>query len=150
MPSEIYKTEAKLPIKEIWSFISKMDNWAPLVPGYINHKILSEHESIWIFKTDLGIIKKKIELKVDITSWIEPTRVTFHLTGLNEKMTGSGYFEAEEIDGNQTFMTGYLEIIPGGKMAKVINSKLSKNLSEITKELTDSIILKIKAGENIV
>ncbi|MGM7722457.1 CoxG family protein [Metabacillus sp. Hm71] len=148
MQSELYKVKANLPIHSIWRFVSVMDNWAPLVPGYIEHVIVNERESIWKFKTDLGMIKKKIELKVEITNWIEPTKVTFNLTGINEKMTGKGYFEADEITESSTCMTGFLEIIPEGKMAKMINNKLKKNLSDMTKELTEAIIEKI--GEKII
>ncbi|MBO1512113.1 CoxG family protein [Metabacillus bambusae] len=148
MPSELYKVEVNLPIHSIWEFVSVMDNWAPLVPGYIEHEILNDSESIWKFKTDLGVIKKKIELKVDITDWIKPKKVIFNLTGINEKVTGKGFFEAQIIDANNTLMTGYLEITPEGKMAKLINSKLKKNLNELTKELTEAIIAKIKEDEH--
>jgi carbon monoxide dehydrogenase subunit G len=150
MPSELYKVEVNMPIHSIWEFVSVMDNWAPLVPGYIEHEILNDSESIWKFKTDLGVIKKKVELKVDITDWIKPKKVIFNLTGINEKMTGKGYFEAQIIDTNNTLMTGYLEITPEGKMAKLINSKLKKNLNELTKELTEAIIAKIKDDEHAI
>ncbi|OAS88583.1 CoxG family protein [Metabacillus litoralis] len=150
MPSELYKVEVNIPIQSIWDFVSVMDNWAPLVPGYIEHEILNDSESIWKFKTDLGVIKKKVELKVDITDWIKPKKVIFNLTGINEKMTGKGYFEAQIIDTNNTLMTGYLEITPEGKMAKLINSKLKKNLNELTKELTEAIIAKIKEVEHAI
>ncbi|WP_338785833.1 SRPBCC family protein [Metabacillus sp. FJAT-53654] len=150
MPSELYKVEVNMPIQSIWDFVSVMDNWAPLVPGYIEHEILNDSESIWKFKTDLGVIKKKVELKVDITDWIKPKKVIFNLTGINEKMTGKGYFEAQIIDTNNTLMTGYLEITPEGKMAKLINSKLKKNLNELTKELTEAIIAKIKEDEHAI
>jgi carbon monoxide dehydrogenase subunit G len=150
MPSELYKVEVNLPIHSIWEFVSVMDNWAPLVPGYIEHEIINDSESIWKFKTDLGVIKKKVELKVDITDWIKPKKVIFNLTGINEKMTGKGYFEAQIIDTNNTLMTGYLEITPEGKMAKLINSKLKKNLNELTKELTEAIIAKIKEDEHVI
>jgi carbon monoxide dehydrogenase subunit G len=147
MPSELYKVEVTLPIQSIWRFISVMDNWAPLVPGYLEHEIINDKESTWKFKSDLGVIKKKIHLKVDITSWIEPTKVTFNLTGINEKMTGQGYFEAQKINENNTLMSGYLEITPEGKMAKMINSKLKKNLVDMTEELTKAIISKVEEVE---
>jgi carbon monoxide dehydrogenase subunit G len=150
MPSELYKVEVNLPVHSIWEFVSVMDNWATLVPGYIEHEILNDSESIWKFKTDLGVIKKKVELKVDITDWIKPKKVIFNLTGINEKMTGKGYFEAQIIDTNNTLLTGYLEITPEGKMAKLINSKLKKNLNELTKELTEAIIAKIKEDEHAI
>jgi carbon monoxide dehydrogenase subunit G len=149
MPSELYKVEVKLPINSIWSFVSIMDNWAPLVPGYIEHEILSDNESTWKFKSDFGVIKKKVHLKVDITSWIEPTKVTFNLTGINEKITGLGYFEAQTIDANNTLMIGYLDITAEGTLAKMINTKLKKNLSEMTKELTESIVSKVEELEGV-
>ncbi|MDQ0228958.1 CoxG family protein [Metabacillus malikii] len=149
MASECYKVQVDLPIETIWSFIENMNNWAPLVPGYINHQMLNEKESTWVFKTDLGMIKKKVELKVEITSWNEPEKVTFKLTGLNEKMSGNGYFEAIAVDERHTAMTGYLEIVPEGAMAKLIESRLKKNLEEMTKEMTDQIISHIKSLENI-
>jgi len=150
LANNLYKVKAELPIKAIWNFVSIMDNWAPLVPGYIEHTIINESESTWTFKTDLGLIKKKIQLKVDITEWIEPEKVTFKLTGINEKISGNGYFEAKASDQENTFITGYLEIIPEGAMAKMIQSKLKKNLSEMTKEMTDAIIEKIKEQEKVI
>ena len=148
MPSELYKVEVNLPIHSIWNFVSDMNNWAPLLPGYIEHEILNERESTWKFKSDLGIIKKKIHLKVDITSWVEPTEVTFNLTGINEKIIGKGYFKTKEIAEKKTLMTGYLDITFEGAMAKIINSKLKKNLTDMTKELTEAIIVKIHEIEN--
>ncbi|MGM0875330.1 MAG: CoxG family protein [Bacillota bacterium] len=149
MPSELYKVEVNLPINSIWSFVSVMDNWAPLVPGYIEHEILNDSESTWKFKSDFGVIKKKVHLKVDITSWREPTKVTFNLTGINEKITGVGYFEAQTIDANNTLMIGYLDFTAEGTMAKMINSKLKKNLAEMTKELTESIVSKVEELERV-
>ncbi|QGQ46020.1 CoxG family protein [Metabacillus sediminilitoris] len=149
MPSELYKVVVNLPIYSIWNFVSVMDNWAPLVPGYIEHEIINEKESIWMFKSDFGLIKKKIQLKVDIISWTEPSKVTFNLTGINEKATGSGYFEVQKIDEKNTTMIGYLEITSEGAMAKMVNSQLKKNLVDMTKELTDAIVAKIEKLEKV-
>ncbi len=33
---------------------------------------------IWEFKSDLGLMKKKIKLEVNILEWIEPDKVTFN------------------------------------------------------------------------
>ena len=56
------------------------------MPGYIEHEMLNDKESMWKFKSKLGMMKKKIQLKVVITNWIEPDRVTFDLKGINEKL----------------------------------------------------------------
>lgn len=144
MPICSHQVKVNVPIHSIWEFVSNMDNWAPLVPGYIDHNIISEKESTWSFKSDIGIIKKKIELKVDITSWQEPAKVTFNLTGLNEKFTGHGYFLAESQNSTNNLITGCLDIKAEGMMAKVANSILSTNLPEITAELTEAVAAKIK------
>ncbi|MGA5688998.1 CoxG family protein [Cytobacillus pseudoceanisediminis] len=144
MASCTHQAEVNVPITAIWNFVSHIGNWAPLVPGYITHEVLSEKESTWSFKSDMGIIKKKIELKVDITSWQEPTKVTFQLTGLNEKFTGHGYFLAFKGRNNTNLMTGALQITAEGMMAKVANSLLNTSLPEITAELTEAVALKLE------
>lgn len=60
MASCTHQAEVNIPIEAIWSFVSDIGNWAPLVPGYIAHEVLSDKESTWSFKSDIGIIKKKL------------------------------------------------------------------------------------------
>lgn len=128
----------------MWDFVSSMDNWAPLVPGYISHDIVNKKVSKWKFYTDIGLLKKKVHLKVNITSWIEPSKVTFDLTGLNEKFTGDGYFLAKVINDNETEIKGYLNIIAEGPLAKMMNSILQTTIPEMTSELTSAVALKIE------
>ncbi|MBU8880452.1 SRPBCC family protein [Bacillus sp. FJAT-29790] len=146
MPSYSHQVEVNMPIRSVWEFVSRIDNWAPLVPGYLEHHIISEKESTWSFKTDIGIMKKKVQLKVDITSWQEPTKVTFDLIGMNEKFTGNGYFRAEVRNETNTNMTGFLDINAEGLMAKMANSILNTSLPEITAELTEAVAAKIEEG----
>ncbi|MBT2689532.1 SRPBCC family protein [Bacillus sp. ISL-47] len=144
MPNCTHQAEVNVPIGAIWNFVSDIDNWAPLVPGYIAHEVLNNKESTWSFKSDMGILKKKIELKVDITGWQEPTKVTFNLTGINEKFTGHGYFLAANGRNNKNLMTGALDIKAEGMMAKVANSLLNTSLPEITAELTEAVATKLE------
>ncbi|MFC0273710.1 CoxG family protein [Metabacillus herbersteinensis] len=149
MPNYAHKVSIDLPIQSVWSFVSVMDHWAPLVPGYMNHEIINEKESTWKFKSDLGVMKKKVHLKVEIISWEEPTKVTFNLTGINEKFVGSGYFEAQAIDSKNTVVTGCLDITAEGTISKMVNSILNKNLPEMTKELTEAVAAKARETEII-
>ncbi|MED3573901.1 SRPBCC family protein [Cytobacillus praedii] len=144
MTSFSHQLEVNVPIHFVWEFVSNIDHWAPLVPGYIDHHILSEKESTWSFKSDIGILKKKIELKVDITSWQEPTKVTFNLTGLNEKFSGHGYFTVEAINQQNSLMTGHLDIKAEGMMAKLANAILQSSLPETTTDLTAAVADKIQ------
>ncbi|WP_226666570.1 CoxG family protein [Metabacillus litoralis] len=149
MPSELHQIRVSLPIRSIWNFVSVMDNWAPLVPGYIDHETINNTDSIWTFKSDFGLIKKKVELRVEITKWEEPNKVTFNLYGLNEKISGHGYFLAEEISSQETLMNGFLDLSSEAAMSKMINAKLKKNIKEMTQDLTKSIASKIQELEKV-
>ena len=122
-----------------------MDNWAPLLPGYISHEKLNEKQSNWTFKETVGVLKKKISLQVTIKEWIEPTRVTFDLKGINENLTGSGYFKAEILAQNKTKMTGYLEMTAEGALAPVMNAVMKTSLPKSGQELTTAIAQKLEA-----
>lgn len=111
MPNGTHTVEIPVPIEKIWEFVADMNKWAPLVPGYIEHELLSERQSTWKFKGDLGFMKKTVKLQIDIQEWIEPTKVTFDLKGLSDNFNGGGYFEAEKIDDQSTKMTDRKSVV---------------------------------------
>jgi len=149
MPSGIESKVLPLPIDRIWDFVSDMNKWAPLVPGYIEHEILNDKQSTWAFKGDLGFMKKTVKLKIDITNWIEPTKVTFDLTGVSDNFVGSGFFEAEAVDANNTKMTGSLDITAKGAMGPMINSILKTFVPKTTLQLSEAMADKILEVEGI-
>lgn len=144
MPEGKHEVTIDVPIEEVWDFVKDMDNWAPLLPGYISHEKLSETQSSWTFKESVGILKKKISLQVTIKEWIEPTRVTFDLKGINENLTGCGYFNATALDKNTTKMTGYLEMTAEGAMAPVMNGVMKTSLPKSGEKLTTAIAEKLE------
>ncbi|SOB99223.1 carbon monoxide dehydrogenase subunit G [Ureibacillus xyleni] len=143
MPQGTHIVEVPLNINTIWEFVHDMNNWAPLVPGYINHEILSESQSTWAFKGDLGFMKKTVKLKIDIKEWNEPKEVIFDLSGLSDNFNGGGYFLAEPIDEEHTKMTGHLDITAGGMMGAMVNQILTNFVPETAQELTDNIVKKL-------
>ena len=144
MPAGTHTVELPVGIQDIWSFVSDMDKWAPLVPGYIEHEIINDRESTWAFKGDLGFMKKTVKLKIDIIEWIEPTTVTFNLKGLSDNFKGGGYFKAEAIDATNTKMTGNLDITAGGAMGPMVNTILKNFVPKTAEELTVAVSNKIK------
>jgi carbon monoxide dehydrogenase subunit G len=139
MPSGIHQVEVQLPIENVWDFVKDMDNWAPLVPGYLNHQKFNEKRSTWEFKSDIGIMKKKVSLMIDIIEWNEPNLVTFNLKGINEKFTGHGYFKAEEVGAHVTCMTGYLEIVAEGAMGSIVNNILKTSIPKTAEDMAQAI-----------
>ena len=148
MPTETCTIEVNKPIQSVWSFVSDMNNWAPLVPGYIEHEIMNDRESTWKFKSDVGMFKKKVHLKVDITSWEKPSKVTFTLTGINEKFKGHGYFSAKSNNKENTTMTGALSITAEGAFGKMVNNILKTSLPEMTNEFTHAVANEIECKVN--
>jgi len=143
MPQGSHTVEVPLNIETIWAFVHDMNNWAPLVPGYIDHEIISERQSTWSFKGDLGFMKKKVKLQIDIKEWNEPIEVLFDLKGLSDNFIGGGYFKAEAIDEKTTNMTGHLDITASGMMGPMINQILTKFVPQTAQELTDAIVSKL-------
>lgn len=92
MPEVEYATTMDLEPETIWDFIKDMNNWAPFLTGYQSHEVLSETDSIWTLKGDVGMLVRSIRMKVHITEWNGPQRVSFTLTGINEEMEGGGTF----------------------------------------------------------
>lgn len=144
MPSEMQQIELAIPINVIWDFIRDANNWAPLVPGYIQHEQINDSIITWEFKSDLGIMRKKVNLVIDIKEWNEPTRVSFELRRMNEKYIGEGYFEAQALNTNKTLLTGFLEINASGALGSLANSLFKNAIPKSTDEVASAISLKLE------
>ena len=90
MPEVEYTTTLSLPRETVWGFVKDMNNWAPFLTGYQKHEILSDTDSIWTLKGDVGVLARVVKLKAHVTDWSGPDRVAFTLTGLNEPVEGGG------------------------------------------------------------
>ena len=90
MPEVTYETTLNLPVATVWDFVKDMNNWAPFLTGYQKHEILSDTDSIWTLKGDVGVLSRVVQLKAHVTEWAGPARVSFTLEGLNEEVEGGG------------------------------------------------------------
>jgi carbon monoxide dehydrogenase subunit G len=90
MPEVEYETTMGLPPEAVWEFVKDMNNWAPFLTGYQRHEVLSETDSMWWLKGDVGILSRTVQLKAHVTDWSGPDRVAFSLTGMNEEVEGGG------------------------------------------------------------
>lgn len=97
MPSAEHTHIVDAPFEQVWAFVREIDNWAPLVTGYQRHEKLSEADSFWLVKGQLGGLTRVAEFQVHIDSWDDTGHVLFSLTGINEPVTGSGSFTAERV-----------------------------------------------------
>lgn len=131
----------------VWEFIRDMNAWAPLVPGYKEHAVISDVQSTWKFTLRVGVMSKKVHVKVLITEWKEPSEVKFILRGINQKFTGEGFFKADEVNSSITAMTGVLSIESTSSLAKILESTFDKMVQELTMELTEAVGQAIERGK---
>jgi Polyketide cyclase / dehydrase and lipid transport len=99
MPEVQYTTRLRLPVGEVWEFVRDMNNWAPFLTGYQKHEPLSDTDSVWTLKGDVGVLARTVRLKAHVTEWNGPERVSFTLSGLNEPVEGGGSLAMSEDDG---------------------------------------------------
>jgi|SRR5690625_34145 len=142
-----YQLEVSTPIENVWSIISDVDIWAPLVPGYMEHKLMSNRQYIWKLKGDIGILEKTISVKIDITEWRMPAKISFAITGLNEKFTGNGYFKVKRVIGQKTQITGYLNISVKGMMRPLINPMLKSFIPKTIEKFLKKVTTKMRERE---
>lgn len=144
MATGTHSVEVPVSQQKVWDFVSDMEKWAKLVPGYSGHEMISDTRSTWTFKGNVSVIKKTVEVQIDILEWNEPEKVTFQLTGLSDKFSGTGYFIAEPIDATHTKMTGHLDVKAEGLASAVLNPVLKPVLPKATQVLTDRVANALK------
>lgn len=139
MAAETHQLALALKQEEIWDFIQNMNNWAPLIPDYISHEMVSDNEVIWDFKADLGFMKKPVQLKIDIINREEPKKIQFDLVGISDNFKGGGHFIVKSTDEEISSLEGFLDISAGGMMGAMINPVLKTFVPKTVQELTDNI-----------
>lgn len=100
MPQIRYTVQIATPVERVWAFVEHLPNWAPLMIGYQKLVEVNDRQSIWTLKGDVGMLAREVDLQADITVWEPLKRVEFTLTGLTEKLTGSGTFTLEPATGD--------------------------------------------------
>ena len=136
----------QIPVSQdkVWTFVSKIEKWAILVPAYKAHKEIDAQTSIWTFEGSFKGLTKKIEMEIKIVEMNEPTNIKFEIKGLTDNFKGSGEFIAEP-KGDGTYMTGTVEVTAGGLSGAVLNPAIKVLLPKVTTKLTEKVSRHIQA-----
>ncbi|MBU8565838.1 CoxG family protein [Virgibacillus pantothenticus] len=140
MPNTICKRNITMNIEDIWRFISDLNNWAPLVPGYEQHKMIDHKKSIWVCRGKVGAIQKTVHLTVTITEWTEPNKIAFTLSSSNKQLTGKGTVCANKLSNSETIIICSLTITAKGLAGKMVNGSLRAFLPKLTSHFIDNMI----------
>ena len=136
----------QLPVGQdtVWSFVSKIEKWATMVPAYKAHKEVDANTSIWTFEGSMKGMKKTVEVEITILEMNEPSDIRFEMKGLSDNFTGKGHFHTEP-SGNGTAMTLTMDASAGGLTGAVLSPMIKLVLPKVTTKLTEKIGRKIAA-----
>ncbi len=121
MPEVNYTATITVGRATVWQFVKDINNWAPLAKGYQSHEVLSDDESIWTVKGDIGPISRVTKFNINVTEWLENEGVTFVMKGLNEPISGEGAIRLVDTEGGGTEIKAKAEIQVGGTLGPVVN-----------------------------
>lgn len=144
MANQVYSMVLPAPIDAVWNFLDDYDYWAPLIPGYVDHVWHNDWESEWKIKSDFPLLKKVFHLKVNITQWHEPKKISFQFEGINEKFSGNGQIETKKVDRDKTLVTGKIHFLPQSAIGRFMASFLNTNNQEKSKKFSNEVAEKIR------
>ncbi len=121
MPEVTYTATISVGRADVWQFVKDMNNWAPLAKGYQSHEVISERESVWTVKGDIGPISRVTKFQVNITEWLEEEGVTFVIKGLNEPITGQGAIRLSDTPNAGTEIHAKATLEVGGTIGPIVN-----------------------------
>lgn len=108
-----HSVEVKASVDELWEFIARFENWAPYVIGFQELTTVSEDQTIWKLRGDVGILSREVDIQADVTNWQRPEKAEFDLTGITERLTGKGVIAIEPVAGS-TAIKGPVVTPPSG------------------------------------
>lgn len=120
MPKVDYTAAIEVPRATVWDFVKDINNWAPFAKGYQEHEIVSDRESFWTVKGDIGPLSRVTKFHVIITEWMEGEGVAFTLKGLNEPITGEGAIKLIDAEAG-TRIQGEALLEFGGSIGPIVN-----------------------------
>ncbi|HDR7656030.1 MULTISPECIES: SRPBCC family protein [Bacillus] len=144
MAKGTHSIELDIPLENIWIFINNINNWAPLVSGYVKHRIINNQHSSWRLYGDIGIIKRNVDLHVKIIEQKDYDKISFTIASPTKKLTGSGFFHAEAISPSKKRITSELEMKEKGKNTFIINRVMTPFLHIMINQLSKRIADKLK------
>lgn len=94
-----YTLDVAASVDRVWRYVEVIPNWAPFMIGFQKVDLVDDRRSIWTLRGDVGVLAREVQLQADITAWEPPHRAEFTITGLTERITGTGWFTLAQATG---------------------------------------------------
>jgi carbon monoxide dehydrogenase subunit G len=92
MPEVGYATVVDASLERVWTYVENLNNWSHLMVGFQSLDIVTDRQSVWTLRGDVGILSREVKVQVDITEWLPLDRVDFTVIGITERLDGAGSF----------------------------------------------------------
>jgi carbon monoxide dehydrogenase subunit G len=92
MPEVGYTTVVDASLERVWTYVENLNNWSHLMVGFQSLDIVTDRQSVWTLRGDVGILSREVKVQVDITEWLPLDRVEFTVLGITERLDGAGSF----------------------------------------------------------
>jgi carbon monoxide dehydrogenase subunit G len=145
MPTVTHTVAVEAPLATTWKFVKEPRNWAELMPGYEGMEELSESDSEWKIRGDVGILTKLVTMQVHVTEWVEMSHVNFTVVCKEEPLTAEGALVAHG-QGDTTNLDFNLTAEAGGMLGPVVNALLMTVMPRMARDFAGGIKREIEAG----
>lgn len=124
MPEIMHSMKLEYPVTKLWKLVNSPDQLVTIIPGYVNHEIVSDRKFAVSFKVKYGMIKKLVKMHIDIHKCAEPHLMTFSFKSDSKHIIGNGKYMARPLNPKNTKLTITLDVYAQGAMGPMINSFL--------------------------
>jgi len=142
--------EVEASLQRIWTFVSKLENWASSMPGYRTFDAISERESLWNLNIGFGSLVRAVLVRAQVELWREPSEVEFTYRLEKDPVHGDGSFSAQELPNGNCSMILIIRIIGEGPMSGMWEAMGRPILPKMVKNLANSLKQQIENSEAAV
>ena len=146
MPDVTFELEVNASSDRVWGFVSDMDNLASLIPGYINHEVVSDGKAPSTIECNVAVLNKLIAFKMRVTEWLEPSKIAFSMDCRDERVTGNGYVEIRPVGSGTTMVKGFMELRLGGVLGPMFDAFMKPQIPRIGRQLAEELANKLEVS----
>jgi carbon monoxide dehydrogenase subunit G len=145
MPVVNHAVIVEAPLAGTWDFVRDMQNWAELLPGFEGMTVLSDADSEWKVRGDVGILTKLVTLNVHVNEWVDLSHVSFSVVCKEEPLRAEGSLTAKALDARRTTLDFDLDATAGGMLGPVVNALLKTVMPRMAGDFAGSIKREVEA-----
>lgn len=132
-------------IDAVWTYVSDLQRWAAIMPGYREFEPIDADDSRWVLKVGVGGLVRTVKVLVHVERWDGPGRVDFAYRLEGDPVQGSGAYTARALGPHETEITLKVQVVGGGPMAPMWEAMGGPLLPQFARSFAEQLKAKIEA-----